>query len=210
MTSERGPNPSPLAGEGAERPRRSAGEGAGGQTQSFHNQRKHKPGVPVIATPDNAQALRCDMTDAERKLWRALRSRQLATAKFRRQVPIGPYVADFMCYAARLVIEVDGGQHADSVRDRIRDRWFRENGFRVLRFWNNEVLRNVEGVLTVIAGEVAVGAESSRSPPHPAPAAPPSPARGEGESAEPSRSPPHPAPTAPPSPARGEGKGGRS
>jgi very-short-patch-repair endonuclease len=116
------------------------------------------------------------MTDAERTLWRALRDRQVVRAKFRRQVPVGPYVADFLCYEARLVIEVDGGQHADSAGDRIRDHWFADNGFRIFRFWNNEVLSNLEGVLTRIA-------DLTRSPPHPEPrkrSAPLSLARGDG------------------------------
>jgi very-short-patch-repair endonuclease len=90
------------------------------------------------------------MTDAERKLWFALRDRRFANFKFRRQVPIGPFVADFACYSARVIIEVDGGQHADSIRDQRRDRWFADNNFIVLRYWNNEVLSNLEGVLTVI------------------------------------------------------------
>jgi very-short-patch-repair endonuclease len=90
------------------------------------------------------------MTGAERKLWFALRDRRFANFKFRRQVPIGPFVADFLCYSARVVIEVDGGQHAVSSRDQRRDRWFADNGFLVLRFWNNEVLSNPEGVLTAV------------------------------------------------------------
>ena len=110
--------------------------------------------VPVVATPGNARALRRNMTDAEQKLWRALRAGQLAGCKFRRQVPVGPYCADFLCYEARLVIEVDGGQHADLRSDRVRDRWFAENGFRVLRFWNNDVLSNLEGVLTTVLDAV--------------------------------------------------------
>jgi very-short-patch-repair endonuclease len=92
----------------------------------------------TTASIGNARALRRVMTNAERKLWGALRSRQLNGAKFRRQAPIGPFVADFLCYGTRVVIEVDGGQHADSAHDRARDRWFVANGFRVLRFWNND------------------------------------------------------------------------
>jgi very-short-patch-repair endonuclease len=91
------------------------------------------------------------MTDAERKLWFALRDRRFAAYKFRRQVAVGPYVADFLCYCARLVIEVDGGQHAESSNDARRDRWFAANGFRVMRFWNNDVVCNLDGVLTAIA-----------------------------------------------------------
>ena len=95
------------------------------------------------------------MTDAERKLWRVLRDRQIAGAKFRRQVPIGSYIADFLCYEARLVIEVDGGQHAESASDKVRDGWLQANGFRVLRFWNNEVLSSLEGVLASISAELS-------------------------------------------------------
>ena len=96
------------------------------------------------------------MTDAERKLWYALRDRRFAQFKFRRQVPVGPFVADFVCFEARLVIEVDGGQHAESLPDKTRDRWFAANKFRVMRFWNNEVLSNLEGVMTVLAHALEV------------------------------------------------------
>jgi very-short-patch-repair endonuclease len=98
-----------------------------------------------------AQELRKRMTVAERKLWFVLRDRKFAKFKFRRQVPIGRFIADFVCFERRLVIEVDGGQHADSVSDRRRDRWFAANGYRVLRFWNNEVMRNLDGVATLLA-----------------------------------------------------------
>jgi very-short-patch-repair endonuclease len=90
------------------------------------------------------------MTDAERKLWFALRDRRFANFKFRRQVPIGRFIADFICYESRVVIEVDGGQHSESRSDQRRDEWFSGNGFVVLRFWNNDVLSNLEGVLTSI------------------------------------------------------------
>ncbi|MGA7490442.1 MAG: endonuclease domain-containing protein, partial [Xanthobacteraceae bacterium] len=84
-------------------------------------------------------------TDAEAKLWRHLRSRQLAGCKFVRQEPIGPYICDFVCRERRLVVEVDGSQHADSPADRTRDAWLASRRYRVLRFWNNEVLTNIEG-----------------------------------------------------------------
>jgi len=96
------------------------------------------------------------MTDAERKVWYALRDRRFVQFKFRRQVPVGPYIADFVCFEARLVIELDGGQHAGSCRDKRRDRWFATNGFRVLRFWNNEVLLNIEGVMMLLARALKV------------------------------------------------------
>jgi very-short-patch-repair endonuclease len=123
-----------------------------------------------------ARSLRVNITNAERKLWYALRDRRFAGHKFRRQVPIGPYIAAFVCYQARLVIEVDGGQHAESARDARRDRWLAQNGFRVLRFWNNEVLQNLEGVWTVIFEAL------QQATPHPARASRghPSPSRGEG------------------------------
>jgi very-short-patch-repair endonuclease len=96
--------------------------------------------------------LRSRVTDAERKLWFALRDRRLANFKFRRQVPIGRYIADFVCFESRVVIEVDGGQHADSSSDKERDRWFAANNFVVLRFWNNDVLSNLDGVLLSLLG----------------------------------------------------------
>ena len=104
---------------------------------------------------ERARRLRKNMTDAERALWRYLRMRQLDGHKFRRQVPIGPYIADFVCLKAMLVIEVDGGQHADAVTyDSRRDDFMRGQGYRILRFWNNEVLANIEGVWDVIAAEI--------------------------------------------------------
>jgi len=102
------------------------------------------------------------MTDAERKLWFALRDRRFTNFKFRRQVPVGPFIADFLCYDARLVIEVDGGQHAESVRDSRRDQWLAANNFRVLRFWNNDVLMNIEGVLTLILDALDLSWEIAR------------------------------------------------
>jgi len=87
-------------------------------------------------------------TDAERKLWFLLRDRRLDGAKFRRQVPLGPYILDFVCFERRLVIEVDGGQHAESATDIARDARLRAEGFEIVRYWNNDVLGNPEGVLT--------------------------------------------------------------
>jgi very-short-patch-repair endonuclease len=91
------------------------------------------------------------MTDAERKLWRYLRMRQLDGHKFRRQVPVGPYIADFVCPKGMAVIEVDGGQHADAqAYDSRRDEYMHAQGHRVLRFWNNNVLGNMYGVWQLI------------------------------------------------------------
>ena len=97
-----------------------------------------------------ARQLRIDMTDAERRLWAALRGRRLSGYKFRRQHPLGPYILDFACIGHRLVIEADGGQHADSAGDARRTKWLERRGWCVLRFWNNEVLANSEGVQEAI------------------------------------------------------------
>ena len=98
----------------------------------------------------NARKLRRDMTDAERKLWSILRGRQLEGYRFRRQEPIDQYIVDFICFEARLIIEVDGGQHFESEADRKRDAHLEWRGFRVLRFWNNDVLSNPDGVFQII------------------------------------------------------------
>ena len=101
-----------------------------------------------------ARRLRREPTDAEAALWYGLRSRRLNGYKFVRQEPIGPYTVDLICRERRLVIEVDGGQHADNPRDVVRDKWFIDRNYRVLRFWNNDVLGNIEGVLTTIQSEL--------------------------------------------------------
>jgi very-short-patch-repair endonuclease len=125
-------------------------------------------------TLEKAQSLRRELTDAERRLWSALRNRQVSGAKFRRQQPIGPFVADFVCQEERLIVEADGGQHANSGDDERRAAYLRRNGYRILRFWNNDILSNLDGVAQVIA--------SALSTPHPAQplAESPSPSRGEG------------------------------
>jgi len=94
-------------------------------------------------------------TDAEKKLWRLLRLRQLESFKFRRQAPIGNYIADFVCHERKMIVEVDGGQHAENRRDEERDRWFAEAGYRVVRYWNNDVLKNPNGVLEALLSELA-------------------------------------------------------
>ena len=99
----------------------------------------------------NARSLRREMTEAERVLWRRLRRQQLLDARFRRQVPIGPYIADFACLKARLVIEIDGGQHVEAAAyDARRDAFLKREGFTVLRFWNNDVLARVASVMEAI------------------------------------------------------------
>ncbi|MBR0694153.1 DUF559 domain-containing protein [Bradyrhizobium lablabi] len=101
-----------------------------------------------------ARRLRANQTEAETVLWNRIRNRQIDGYKFARQVPIGHYIRDFVCRESRMVIEVDGGQHAESAADALRDRYLASEGYRVLRFWNNDVLRNIEGVLITIQLEL--------------------------------------------------------
>jgi len=114
---------------------------------------------------DFARQLRRDMTDAERQLWRHLRQRQLDGHRFRRQHPIGPFVADFVCLEQRLVIEVDGGQHADSASDGRRSQFLMQQGCCVLRFWNHDVLGNIEGVVASILQSLASAGPHPNLPP---------------------------------------------
>ena len=97
-----------------------------------------------------AQKLRNNSTDTEKYLWKYLRGRQFEGFKFRRQHPIGKYIADFINLERKIIIEVDGGQHLENKKDKLRDRWLKEQGYEVLRFWDNEVLTNIEGVLELI------------------------------------------------------------
>jgi very-short-patch-repair endonuclease len=120
-------HPSPLAGEGGSR--RLTGEGF---------------------AKAQVKRLRHDMTDAERKLWAALRGRRFERFKFRRQVPLGPYVADFVCLSHRLIVEADGSQHEASAHDQTRDAWLKAEGFQVLRLWNSGILSNLDGALLTI------------------------------------------------------------
>jgi very-short-patch-repair endonuclease len=113
--------------------------------------------------------MRSQSTDAEHRMWQLLRPHRFAGYKFRRQVPLDFYIADFVCFAERLIVELDGGQHAGSASDAKRDAFLRSEGFRVLRIWNNDIFENEEGV-----GELILAA--LRAPPLPNP----SPARGEG------------------------------
>lgn len=119
--------PSPLAGEGVSR--RLTGEGFA------KRQAKH---------------LRHDMTEAETVLWQAIRGKKFEDYKFRRQVAIGIYIADFVCFAKRLIVEVDGSQHEDSLHDEKRDAWLRSQDFKVLRLWNSGVLEDLDGALMTI------------------------------------------------------------
>jgi very-short-patch-repair endonuclease len=133
-----------------------------------------------------ARQLRKNQTDAEQLLWRYLRLRQLDGHKFRRQQPIGPYVVDFVCFDQKLIVEVDGGQHTQNQSaDEQRTDWLSSQGFRVLRFWNHDVLQDTDAVLTAI--KHALEEASPHPPPLPQggegnyPSPQPSPTRGEGE-----------------------------
>ena len=115
-----------------------------------------------------ARMLRKNMTDAERLLWRYLRNRELGGYKFRRQKPIGSYIVDFVCLEKKIVVEVDGGQHAKQVEaDEERSEYLEEKGFQVLRFWNNEVLNETESVLSVIFSFLS--GDTNGYTPHPGP-----------------------------------------
>ena len=145
---KRSRTPSPLTGEGR-------GEG-GCRGEGGH---RLLTGV--------AKRLRQDATDAERVLWREVRAHRFAGFKFKRQEPLGSYVVDFVCYEAKLIVELDGGQHTDQKEaDEERTRWLASRGFRVLRFWNNDLLTNIAGVMQVIEKSLHV------SPPLPGPLPP--------------------------------------
>jgi very-short-patch-repair endonuclease len=125
---------------------------------------------PLAGAHARARTLRRNMTEAERQLWQLLRSRQMTGYKFRRQVPLGRFIADFASHEARLIVEIDGGQHnPSSPREVERTMFLQNEGYRVLRFWNNEVLANLAGVYDTIAGALD-------KPPPPKP----SPIQGEG------------------------------
>ncbi len=101
--------------------------------------------------------LRKNQTDAEKLLWRHLRGKQLGGLRFRRQHPLGRYIVDFVCLEKRLVLEIDGGQHGEEegqIKDAEREQWLRTEGYQVLRFWNNDVLTNLEGVMGMIRANV--------------------------------------------------------
>src|SRR5471030_228172 len=104
----------------------------------------------------HARQLRSNPTEAEKRLWSKLRLKQIKGYRFRRQVPVGPYIVDFICLAKRLIIEVDGGQHSANIeQDLARTAWLESQNFHVLRFWNNEVLGNIEGLYEVIVQHLA-------------------------------------------------------
>ena len=131
-------------------PSPASGRGAGGEGDSLL---------------DRAKRLRSTPTEAEARLWYYLRAHRLGGLKFKRQKPLGPYIIDFVCMEHQLIVEVDGGQHADTLGyDAKREAWLAARGFRVLRFWNNEVLGETEAVLDRILQTLALS--PSPSPMH--------------------------------------------
>ena len=106
-----------------------------------------------------ARNMRRAPTDAERALWHILRDRRFSGFKFRRQVPIGNYIVDFICLSERLIVEADGSQHAECARDAIRDAWLKAQGFRIRRFWNAEILAQREMVAETLWHDLAAREE---------------------------------------------------
>ncbi|HWV96433.1 MAG TPA: endonuclease domain-containing protein [Xanthobacteraceae bacterium] len=143
MTAEDDVPPPPLRGRSVREADRE-----GGRTTA------HRPVANLTRT--RAKTLRITMTDAERLLWSRLRAHRLAGLSFRRQAPIGPYIADFVCHECRLVIELDGGQHAgerEAASDAKRTQWLTHKGYRVLRFWNSDVTSRCDTVVQTILDE---------------------------------------------------------
>ena len=109
---------------------------------------------PVAGAHTRASTLRHNMTEAEKRVWQILRLNRMKGYKFRRQVPIGRYIADFVCHESRLIVEIDGGQHdRSSPREAERSRLLQNEGYRILRFWNNDVLASLDGTHETIADE---------------------------------------------------------
>jgi very-short-patch-repair endonuclease len=139
--------PSPLVGEGGASRSEATGEGFAPQTPS------HRPVAKRIR--HFARNMRREPTDAEAAMWRLLRDRRLSQYKFRRQVPFQKFILDFVCFEKRVVIEIDGSQHASSERDAARDSILISEGFRIERYWNNDVLQQPSAVLEDIFVKLA-------------------------------------------------------
>src|SRR5690348_6100409 len=159
------PSPSPVIGRGRE-------PQSGGRVRSVPSNDKRGRARELR---DRAREMRANPTPAERRLWAMLRDRRMPSFKFKRQHVIAPYIVDFACLERSLIIEADGGQHSDKESDRRRDAYLRRKGYRVLRFWNNDVIENTSGVFELIYAELHT--------PHPPAASqwvPPSPHEGRG------------------------------
>ncbi len=134
--------PSPLVGEGE-------GEGSHRSLRFATASAQH--------LREFAKSMRKAPTDAERALWKIVRGKRIEGFKFKRQQPIGAYIVDMVCFSKRLIIEADGGQHSESARDAVRDRWLTTSGFRILRFWNHEILREPQMVEDTMLRELMSG-----------------------------------------------------
>ncbi len=144
-------SPPPDAGE-AELSVRSAGSSRGMRSGDSSGGGDHRGGDIIR---QRARRLRNEATGAERALWARLRRRQVLDSKFRRQQPLGQYIVDFVCFEKRLIVEVDGSQHQEQQGyDEIRTRWLESQGYRVLRFWNNETLAETDKVIETIAQQL--------------------------------------------------------
>jgi very-short-patch-repair endonuclease len=174
LTEQGTEQPSPLAGEGAAR--RAAGEGLRTLPEVAKEQQARRRAAldaqpktlssrlaPEEFAKLQVKRLRLDMTDAEAKLWQQLRGRRFEDYKFRRQVAIGRYIVDFVCFAQRVIVEVDGSQHDASEHDIVRDNWLADEGFRVVRLWNNAVFENMDGCLVTILDALTDPSPGSRS-----------------------------------------------
>ncbi len=136
--------PSPLAGEGEGEGSTNSPEFAPAKTQRSRN---------------FARTMRKEPSAAERAIWKIVRGKRLEGFKFKRQQPLGPYIVDMVCLAKRLIIEADGGHHNESIQDSVRDAWLNAQGFRVLRFWNHDILRNGQMLEDTILRELFAGGQ---------------------------------------------------
>ena len=154
-------SPSPLAGEGGTRSVTDEGVGSASAAAGISRADRDPSSAPsghLLPQGEKdrknnvkfAKHLRRNMTEVEAKLWNALRDRRFENYKFRRQVPIGKYIADFACFEKRLIVELDGSQHEESKRDETRDAWLKSQNFRILRFWNIDINQALDGCLIAI------------------------------------------------------------
>jgi len=157
-----GPNsPSPLAGEGL---------GSGGCAAAAAHKSVSKALARKALLLERARQMRSNPTDAERRLWSILRAGRIEGFRWRRQEVIDDlYIVDFVCFEHRLIVEADGGQHAQSAYDVERDTYLTEQGFRILRFWNNDVLANGDGVVASILDAIDSHGAQTRADPTPQP-----------------------------------------
>ena len=157
-----GPNsPSPPAGEGL---------GSGGRAAAAAHKSVSEALARKALLLDRARQMRSNPTDAERRLWSILRAGRIEGFRWRRQEVIDDlYIVDFVCFEHRLIVEADGGQHAQSAYDAERDTYLTKQGFRILRFWNNDVLANGDGVVASILDAIDSHGAQTRADPTPQP-----------------------------------------